>query len=45
MQISRICGRKGTDFLWIAQVFYQLFLLNVHTCLNQVNNEQAIGYQ
>lgn len=24
MQISRICGRKGTDFLWIVQHFSSL---------------------
>ena len=25
MQISRICGRKGTDFLWIVQYFSSLY--------------------
>ena len=39
MQISRICGRKGTSFLLNIKTLFGLFLLNVHTCLNQIENQ------
>ena len=37
MQISRICGRKGTAFLLnykTLEAFISLFLGNIHACLD-----------
>ena len=44
MQISRICGCKGTDFLWIEQNFLSLFF-DFHASFYQVDNQQEVNGQ
>ncbi len=48
MQISRICGCKGTAFLLnhkTLEAFISLSLSYIHACFYQVNNEECVCNQ